>query len=194
MVKQERLNQMSDAELLAHYRADGDSQWIGVLLQRYTLLLFGVCLKYLKDEDEAKDAVQQIFLKVLTDVDRHNIAFFKSWLYAVAKNYCLMRLRDQQGKAWKELTESIAPPHEDLKKLELLENEATYHFLEEALHKLPPEQQACVRLFYLQKKSYQEISEITGYSLLQVKSYIQNGKRNLRLAIEKKQKQQGAPR
>jgi len=194
MVKQERLNQMSDAELLDHFRAEGDSTCIGVLLQRYTLLLFGVCLKYLKDENEAKDAVQQIFLKVLTDVERHSIAYFKSWLYAVAKNYCLMRLRERHGKGWKELTDSITPPHEDLKKFELLENEATYHFLEEALHELPPEQQTCVRLFYLQKKSYQEISSATGFTLLQVKSYIQNGKRNLRLAIEKKQKQQGAPR
>lgn len=182
---------MSDADLLALFRADRNSEWIGVLLQRYTLLLFGVCMKYLKAEDEAKDAVQQIFLKVLTEVERHRIDYFKSWLYAVAKNHCLMRLREQQGKKWKALTDKVTAPHEDLKNFELLQSEATYTFLEEALHELIPEQQDCVILFYLQKKSYQQISDQTGFSLLQVKSYIQNGKRNLKIAIEKKAKQQG---
>jgi RNA polymerase sigma-70 factor (ECF subfamily) len=105
-----------------------------------------------------------------------------------------MRLRDQQGKRPKELTENMPLLHEDLKKFDLLENEATFHFLEEALHELPREQQDCVTLFYLQRKSYQQISTQTGFTLLQVKSYIQNGKRNLKIAIEKKRKQQEAKR
>jgi RNA polymerase sigma-70 factor (ECF subfamily) len=185
---------MSDAELLAAFQADHNSEWMGLLLERYTLLLFGVCLKYLKNEEEAKDAVQQIFLKVLTEAERHNIAYFKSWLYTVAKNNCLMRLRDKQGKKQKELTEQLSVPHEELKLFDLLETEATYQHLEEALQELTPEQQDCVILFYLQKKSYQQISMQTGFSLLQVKSYIQNGKRNLKIAIEKKAKQQGVKR
>jgi RNA polymerase sigma-70 factor (ECF subfamily) len=185
---------MSDAELLTAFRAEGNSEWIGILLQRYTLLLFGVCLKYLKNEEEAKDCVQQIFLKVLTDVERHQVTFFKSWLYTVAKNHCLMRLRETQGKKAKALTGDSMVEHEDLKLFELQESETTYLFLEEALQELTPEQQECISLFYLQKKSYQQISDKTGFSLLQVKSYIQNGKRNLKIAIEKKAKQQGVKR
>jgi RNA polymerase sigma factor (sigma-70 family) len=185
---------MSDADLLHHFQRDKNADWIGALLQRYTLLLFGVCLKYLKDEDEAKDAVQQIFLKVLTEIDRHQVSYFKSWLYTVAKNHCLMRLRDRNGKKIKSLTDELAPLHEDLKKFDLQETEATYIYLEEALQELPREQQECVILFYLQKRSYQQISIQTGFSLLQVKSYIQNGKRNLKNVIQKKQKQQGAKR
>jgi RNA polymerase sigma-70 factor (ECF subfamily) len=174
---------MTDAELLARYQAERNSDWIGLLLRRYTLLLFGVCMKYLKNEEEAKDAVQQIFLKVLTEVERHHVAYFKSWLYTVAKNLCLMRLRAHQGKKAQALSENMALQHEDLKKLDLLENEATYLFLEEALEDLAPEQQDCVSLFYFRKLSYQQISAKTGYSLLQVKSYIQNGKRNLKAAV-----------
>jgi RNA polymerase sigma factor (sigma-70 family) len=185
---------MSDAELLKLFRTERNSEWIGILLQRYTLLLLGVCLKYLKCEDEAKDAVQQIFLKVLTEVDRHNVGYFKAWLYTVAKNHCLMLLREKQGKKQKELTDTMAPQHEDLKKCDLLETEATYGYLEAALQELPREQQDCISLFYLHKKSYQQIREKTGYSLLQIKSYIQNGKRNLRIAIEKRVKQQGVQR
>ena len=180
---------MTDAQLLERYQQEKSSEWMGVLLQRYTLLVFGVCLKYLKNEDEAKDAVQQVFLKVLTEVERYKVAYFKSWLYMVAKNHCLMRLRDKQGKRVKELTENLLPEHEDFKKFELLEDEERYLFLEEALQVLSREQQDCVILFYLQKNSYQQISSKTGFSLLQVKSYIQNGKRNLKATIEKKLKQ-----
>jgi RNA polymerase sigma-70 factor (ECF subfamily) len=182
---------MTDAELLAHYQMERNSEWIGLLLSRYTLLLLGVCMKYLKNEEEARDAVQQIFLKVLTEIERHQVAYFKSWLYMVAKNYCLMRLRAQQGKKPQALSDNMPLPHEDLKKRDLLENEANYLFLEEALHGLSPEQQDCVSLFYFRKLSYQQISAKTGFSLLQVKSYIQNGKRNLKAALEKKRKQQG---
>lgn len=185
---------MTDAELLHHYQQEKNADWIGVLLQRYTLLLFGVCMKYLKSEDEAKDAVQQIFLKVLSEVDRHQVSYFKSWLYAVAKNYCLMRLRDQTGKKLKPLSENVVVPHEDLKIVDIQETEATYTFLDQALQELPREQQVCVLLFYLQKKSYQQISTQTGFSLLQVKSYIQNGKRNLKNVIEKKRARHGAKR
>jgi RNA polymerase sigma-70 factor (ECF subfamily) len=179
---------MTDSELLEHYHQDKDQYWIGILLERYTLLLLGVCMKYLKNEAEARDAVQQIFLKVLTEVSKYRIDFFKSWLYMVAKNHCLMKLRTAQGKQFRELGDHLPDePQEDQK--ELLKNEQTYTLLEEALKDLVAEQRDCVILFYLQKNSYQQISDKTGFSLLQVKSYIQNGKRNLKILIEKKQKE-----
>jgi RNA polymerase sigma factor (sigma-70 family) len=181
----DRYQHITDQELLANYYADGNQEWIGILLQRYTLLLLGVCMKYLKDETEAKDCVQQIFLKVLTEVPKYKIDYFKSWLYMVAKNHCLMRLRDRD-KATKELTEKTNPAHNDTDKGDLLQNEQTYDLLEEAIAELNPEQQVCVTLFYLQKMSYQQITDKTRYSLMQVKSYIQNGKRNLKILLEKK--------
>lgn len=181
---------ISDTELLDYYAADGNQQWIGILLERYTLLLLGVCMKYLKDENEAKDCVQQIFLKVLTEVSKYKIDYFKSWLYMVAKNHCLMRLRNQQGKKVKEVTENVAVAHEEDDRSELLQNETTYDLLEEAINDLSEEQRQCVILFYLKKNTYQQISDKTGYSLMQVKSYIQNGKRNLKLLLEKKLKEQ----
>jgi RNA polymerase sigma factor (sigma-70 family) len=187
-VKANRYDHISDQELLARYDADKNQEWIGILLERYTLLLLGVCMKYLKDEHAAKDAVQQIFLKVLTEVGKYRIDYFKSWLYMVAKNFCLMRLRNQQGKITKEVSEQFAAePSEN--RAELLESEVAYDLLEEALKELSEEQRQCVILFYLKKQSYMQISEKTGYSLMQVKSHIQNGKRNLRILIEKKLKQ-----
>lgn len=182
---------MTDAELLELYYQDRDPEWIGRLLERYTLLLLGVCMKYVKDENEAKDCVQQIFLKVLTEVSKYRIEFFKSWLYMVAKNHCLMRLRDTGKKGAKELDEHIMA-HTEPEKEDLLQNEQTYDLLEDAITELSEEQRQCVILFYLKKNSYQQITEKTGYSLLQVKSYIQNGKRNLKIILEKKLKEKKA--
>jgi RNA polymerase sigma factor (sigma-70 family) len=190
-VKSSRYDHISDPELLELYYADRNQQWIGILLERYTLLLLGVCMKYLKDENEARDCVQQIFLKVLTEVSKYRIEYFKSWLYMVAKNHCLMRLRNRNGKYSREVSEAMAVAPEE-NKSELLQNEETYNLLEESINELSEEQRQCVILFYLKKKSYSEISELTGFSMMQVKSYIQNGKRNLRIIIDRKMNQKKA--
>ena len=189
-MKAEKYNHITDQELLQKYRADHNSEWLGVLLQRYTLLLLGVCMKYLKNEEEAKDSVQQIFLKVIQELQKYKVDYFKSWLYMVAKNHCLMKLGDKQNKIPAELTEKLmAAPEEETDWQALVQTDQVMELMEESLKELNHEQQECVNLFYLQKKSYQEISDATGFSMLQVKSYIQNGKRNLKLLIEKKLKE-----
>jgi len=190
-MKASRFDHISDSELLNKFNSDKNPEWIGILLERYTLLLLGVCMKYLKDENDAKDCVQQIFLKVLTEIPKYRIEYFKSWLYMVAKNHCLMRLRDRGGKAVKELNENHAVSNENNRQ-ELLENEQTYELLEEALKDLNEEQRHCVILFYLKKNSYTQISEKTGYSMMQVKSHIQNGKRNLKIIVDRKMKEKNA--
>jgi RNA polymerase sigma factor (sigma-70 family) len=185
VMKASRYDHITDDELLNLYQADRNQEWIGILLERYTLLLLGVCMKYLKDETEAKDCVQQIFLKVLTEVGKYRIDYFKSWLYMVAKNHCLMRLRDKGTKNPKELNDFHGASTE-IDKQDLITDEKTYDLLEEALNELSEEQRQTVILFYLKKNSYQQISEKTGFSLMQVKSYIQNGKRNLKILLDKK--------
>ena len=180
---------VSDQQLLENFYTDHNTEWLGILLPRYTLLLLGVCMKYLKNEEEAKDCVQQIFLKVITELQKYRVDYFKSWLYMVAKNHCLMKIRDKQGKTPVELTEkymSAADEKVDLQNLQ--QDDHTLNLMTDALRELSKEQEQCVTLFYLEKKSYQEISDETGFTMMQVKSYIQNGKRNLRLLLEKKMK------
>jgi RNA polymerase sigma-70 factor (ECF subfamily) len=189
----DRYRDITDNDLLDNYYKDGNQEWVGILLQRYTLLLLGVCMKYLKDETEARDCVQQIFLKVLTEAPKYKIDYFKSWLYMVAKNHCLMRLRDK-NKNVKELSDNNKFTHHEADKQDLLQNEETYNLLEEAIEDLNEEQRRCVTLFYLQKKSYQQVADKTGFSMMQVKSYIQNGKRNLKMLLEKKLKEKGRNR
>lgn len=176
---------ITDTELLNHYYTDGNNEWLGILLQRYTMMLLGVCMKYLKNEEEAKDGVQQVFLKVIDELGKYKVTYFKSWVYMIAKNYCLMKLRDK-GKYTAEVNERVmSTPDETEEKASYIEREKTILHMQAALQQLNKEQQLCVTLFYLEKKSYQEITEQTGYSLMQVKSNIQNGKRNLKIQMQR---------
>jgi RNA polymerase sigma factor (sigma-70 family) len=183
----DRYAQLTDQELLDNFYSDGNNQWLGALLPRYTLLLLGVCMKYLKNEEEAKDCVQHIFLKAITELPKYKVEYFKAWIYMVARNHCLMRLRARQGKIPVEIKEQhLAAVYEEPNKQNHVEKDLLLQDMEHALEQLNPEQRQCITQFYLEKKSYQEIAESTGYSLLQVKSYIQNGKRNLKIMLEKK--------
>lgn len=189
-MKGDKYQHITDQELLEKFYADHKNEWLGILLQRYTLLLLGVSMKYLKNEEQAKDSVQQIFLKVIQELHKYKVEYFKSWLYMVAKNHCLMKLRESNGKSTVEVNDNITnKADEEADRQVLLQNDHTLGLLELSLKELNPEQQQCVTLFYLQKKSYQEISDETGFTMLQVKSYIQNGKRNLKILIEKKQEE-----
>jgi RNA polymerase sigma factor (sigma-70 family) len=182
----QKLNHIDDKDLLERFYSDHNNEWLGELLPRYTLLLFGVCMKYLKNEEDAKDCVQQIFLKAINELHKYKVEYFKSWIYMIAKNHCLMKLRDK-GKYAVEITERMAATadiSED--KNQLIEKDNTLSEMQSSLQQLNHEQQLCVTLFYLQKRSYTEIAAETGYSMMQVKSNIQNGKRNLRLLLEKK--------
>ena len=178
----------NDQELLEKYYSSHDNELLGVLLQRYTLLLLGVCMKYLKNEEEAKDSVQQVFLKAITELKKYRVDYFKSWLYMIARNHCLMKLRDRHGKIPKELSDNLPVADDTLLQADYIQKDRVLSYMETALNELSGEQKTCVTLFYLQKKTYQEISSDTGFSLLQVKSYIQNGKRNLKILVEKKMK------
>ena len=183
----DRYAQLTDQELLDNFYSDGNNQWLGALLPRYTLLLLGVCMKYLKNEEEAKDCVQHIFLKAITELPKYRVEYFKAWIYMVARNHCLMRLRARHGKIPVEIKEKhLAEIYDEQNTQNHVEKDLLLQDMEQALEQLNPEQKLCITLFYLEKRSYQEIAESTGYSLLQVKSYIQNGKRNLKIMLEKK--------
>ena len=176
---------ITDTELLQNFYNDHDNKWLGILLPRYTLLLLGVCMKYLKNEEDAKDAVQQIFLKVISELPKYKVAYFKSWIYMIAKNHCLMKIRGNKNYPV-ELNEKVLPVEEFMDtERNHIEKDQLLTTMMESIQQLSTEQQQCVTLFYLKKKSYVEVAEITGYTMLQVKSHLQNGKRNLKILMKK---------
>lgn len=177
--------EQTDAALIASYRMSGDMAVLGILYNRYMHLVFGVCLKYFKDEEQSKDAVMQIFEELIVKLRIHEVQNFKSWLHVLARNHCLMALRRNAKNITVSLEDTFVE-NTDFVHLNIDDTKETKLTVMEACMKtLPEEQRVSVDLFYLQEKCYKEVADITGYEMQKVKSYIQNGKRNLKICIEK---------
>lgn len=179
-----------DAELLKQYKDTDDKLAFAELYTRHTHMVFLVCMKYLKDEQSSRDACMQIFESLLDKLKKHEPDNFKSWLYIVTKNYCMqvfrnMKLDVRNQGTLEKIGKTFVENSQDLR-LEKEEQEAKLINLEKAMEELGKEQSSCLTYFYIENKSYQEIAEITGFDLNKVKSYIQNGKRNLKILMESK--------
>jgi RNA polymerase sigma-70 factor (ECF subfamily) len=175
----------TDEALIGLYKKSEDLAIVGELYNRYTGLVYGVCMKYLKDREESRDAVMQIFEKLMVSLKEHDVNVFKPWLYVTARNYCLMQLRARKGKNFEELSPFLMETGSNGHLEQGLDLESNLHKLEKCMQELGIEQKQCVQLFYLDQKCYQEITMTTGFDLNKVKSYIQNGKRNLKICMEK---------
>jgi RNA polymerase sigma-70 factor (ECF subfamily) len=178
------LSAQDDLELVKQYKSDGDINVLGELYGRYMELVYGVCLKYFKEPEEAKDAVINIFEELVTKLKKYDVINFKSWLYQLAKNYCLMKLRSRKSK----------PVIVDIDIMHLEENnhpdnvakkEEQLNGMENCIEQLPAEQKRAIELFYLQEKCYKEIADLTQTDINKVRSFIQNGRRNLKICMEK---------
>ncbi|MGD1846288.1 MAG: RNA polymerase sigma factor [Salibacteraceae bacterium] len=183
--KKKSLSALSDEVLIERYRPSGDVVLVGELFQRYAHLVSALALKYLQDPNEVEDAVMDVFELLVRDLRTHEVQNFKAWLYSVTKNLCLKKLRKRKQMRQKEVRdvnfdlELMEFPVDTDLEVEIRKNQRLEQ-LQEALGQLPDQQKICVELFYLQDKSYKEVAEITGFSLKQVKSFIQNGKRRLK--------------
>ena len=181
-----KFSRLTDDELVKNFRLSGDRYAIAELFERYAHLLYGVGLKYLKDKEQSRDAVMEVFEIIIDKIPDTEIGNFKGWIYTVMKNHCLMKLRK---------ISSMQRHHEEIyqnSKEEFMESDVELNLINEdsinsetenltrAMTCLNKEQEQCIRMMYLESKSYKEISDMTGYTLKQVKSYIQNGKRNLK--------------
>ena len=183
---------LTDSELVQKYKSSEKISYLGVLYERYMEMVYGVCLKYLKDHGKAEDGVMSIFEELTTKVKKHDIQTFKSWLHTVTKNYCLMQLRKNNKKSLtifydNELVQSADLVHHDDEILP--EDKEDFEALKHCIKKLPGKQQRCIKLFYLDEQSYKDIADTTGLEIGKVRSYIQNGRRNLKNCIQKRKKE-----
>jgi RNA polymerase sigma factor (sigma-70 family) len=178
-------NEFTDSELVAAFKKSGDIKYLSTLYQRYMEQVFGVCLKYFKDTERCKDAVMDIFEELNTKLKNYEVDNFKGWLHAVARNYCLMQLRSPRNLKTTEFNGAFMQSEESAHlKHEQLEKEENFNQLERCMETLPDEQKKCIDLFFRQDKCYNEIVAITGYEWNKIRSYIQNGKRNLKICME----------
>ena len=174
----------SDLELITSYKSSGDIEHLSVLFDRYIELIFGLCMKYLKNAEESEDRVMEIYELLAVKLNKHNVDHFKSWLFTVSKNHCLEYLRKNNRKLTKEkqakimYSEQVFHPDDVRKEIALTQ-------MEKCLLKLPKDQRDCIQLFYLNNKSYNQIVKITGLDWSKLRSYLQNGRRNLKLCMQK---------
>ncbi len=190
MVLSTKINALTDEQIIEEYKKTSDKNWVGELYKRYTRFVFLVSMKYLKNEERCHDAVMQIFEKLFTDFHKHNIEKFKPWLHTVTRNHCLILLRKDQSilqneKKFKIEQDLFMETEDDLHLDNTNDTEKQLNGLKQAISELNQEQKVCIEMFYLQEKSYKEIADETGFSEKKVKSYIQNGKRNLKIKIMK---------
>ena len=179
------ITSLTDEALLHAFKENADQEMLAQLYVRYTDLVYGVCMKYLKDAEAAKDAVMNIYQELLTKLQTHEVDNFKSWLYVVAKNHCLMRLRKEKKMVTVEFTQTVMQS-ENFEHLDsVLEKEHELKKLETCIEHLPHEQKQSIQLFYLENKCYNEIAAQTGYDWNKIRSLIQNGRRNLKICMEK---------
>lgn len=173
-----------DEQLLQRYRETADLALLGELFQRHAYMVYYVCYRYLQDSEQSKDAVMQIFEELVSKVNKQEISRFASWLYVLSRNHCLMQLRSAKKMQHVSFDDIVEFPV-DLHQEDQQHKEKTLTALERCLAKLPDRQKQSIGLFFLNEKCYKEIVEVTGYSLNEVKSYIQNGKRNLKICMDK---------
>jgi RNA polymerase sigma-70 factor (ECF subfamily) len=179
------LRKLSDEEIISLYK---EKQWAGCideLYQRYSHMVFGVCLKYVKQIENAEDLTLSLFASLTDKLMQHQVLHFKSWIYVSARNSSLMFLRAKKINT--ELKDDdLLYDNGDQQLDEKLEQDELIESVILLFEELKEEQRLCIQLFYLQKKSYEEVAEMTNYSMKEVKSHLQNGRRNLKLLLEKR--------
>ncbi len=176
----------TDEELLARYKDSGETRYLGQLYERYMPMVYGVCLKIFRDTGKSEDAVMGIYEELARKVKEHEITAFRGWLYVLARNYCLMEWRKNnrrptdyhppENMVYYDAVDApfeVELPREDPKPLE------------KCLDELPEHQRQSVEWFYFKDKSYKEISELLSEEVGKVRSFIQNGRRNLKICLEK---------
>jgi len=175
----------SDEELLLAFKRSGDQDVLATLYLRYSDLVYGTCLKYLKNAETAKDEVMNIYQELLTKLEKHEVENFKGWLYVLTRNHCLMQLRSSKKMITVEFNPGIMQSEDFMHLDNVLDREQDFKKLEGCMEKLPEEQKQGIQLFYLENKCYNEIVEQTGMEWNKVRSLIQNGRRNLKICMDK---------
>ncbi len=179
---------VNDEDLLLQYKQSGDKDLFADLFKKHVTTVYGTCLFYLQDKDEAQDATMVLFEKLMLDISTREINNFKAWLSFVVRNHCISLIRksktaSKNKKSYYEF-EMEETSYEAEEKIQSVSDDVLLQEMKNCLPRLKDKQRICVERFYLQNKSYQDIADETGYSLNEIKSHIQNGKRNLKLMIE----------
>ena len=194
--RDDQLSELDDNSLIHQYQEQQEHRYFNELYQRYAHLVFGSCLKQVKNRDEAKDLTMIIFEKLVERLPTEQVDNFKTWIYYFTRNECISHLRKQEAttkreEEWKKMrkseeifmeNETLLRPYTD-NSISNIDGAALQH----AIQQLSKAQQQCIRRFFFEQQSYKQIATATRWSLKEVKSHLQNGKRKLRLILLEQQ-------
>lgn len=183
MNNNDKISKLIDEELLDFYKKESQSEYFAELYKRYIPLVYGLSLKYLGNKDDAQDAVMDVYEEVSKKVFQYEIGNFRTWLYSVAKNHCFGKLRKENKTVMLNIEQAVMENEDNFTLLDGDKSVEEEKALNYCLNELNKEQRKSIDLFYFENKSYADIVDITGFALEKVKSYIQNGKRNLKNCI-----------
>ena len=185
-LNRKKYNSLSDEDLILLYKKEAVNFILDIFYSRYGHLLLAIAFKYMKNREDAEDVVMNLFETLGSKLQKHDIQNFKSWLHTTIKNDCLMLLRKTKKISHTVSIEHLENACSEIDKEDFhVTREKIIVDLEKTLAGLKSEQQKCIQLFYLENKSYVEIAELLQLSLNSVKSAIQNGKRMLKVKLEK---------
>ncbi len=166
----------TDFELLDRFRRHGDRAAFERIVARHRPWLHRVCARLLRSDEAARDATQDVFARVLNRLDTFRGDNFPGWLKAIAVNCCLNTI--DRDKRWAPLEAAGEAPAADLgPELQLLRLEEGVR-ARHLIARLPERQKIVFCLKYIDDCSYQEIERLTGFSNKEVKSFLQNARRN----------------
>jgi RNA polymerase sigma-70 factor (ECF subfamily) len=184
--KDQNIELQEDLRLLLKYKGSRQQEDLSIFFEKYMPMIYGVCLKYLKNEEKSKDAVMDIYEKLVKKLLKHEVEYPKSWLYTLTKNHCYEILRSQSRVMEKENDAYLMYSEEVYRLNEGDTLEKDVEMLNDCIEKLEKQQKESIKLFYLEKRTYKEVTEILGIKWSQARSLIQNGRRNLKNCMEKK--------
>jgi len=174
-----------DEELLLLFKKTREAEYFQELYERYIPLVYGMCLKYLQSPELSQDAVIDIYENLSQKIHGYEIKVFKNWLYSVVKNHCFHILKESKKEIIVNFDSRLMESDTTFDLFTENNDEEKENALGKCMEKLPEPQRISIEKFFYENKSYADIVDETGFHLKSVKSYIQNGKRNLKICIEK---------
>ncbi len=188
------LTREEDIALVARARK-GDESAYRILLRKYQRSVYSICLRMVRNREEAEDLAQDAFVKVFAMLDRYNPSYaFSSWLFKITSNLCIDSLRKRriEGVPMDEPMRSDKGDYtrqfesgEDDPETAALKKERSGH-LSRAIERLPPHYRLMVILRHQEGLSYEEIAATVGVPLGTVKARIHRARQMLRKHLEEK--------
>ena len=173
------VNRRDESSLLLKYLKTNDLSYLLELYRPYMHLVYGLAFKYVKDPKQSQEIVYCIFKKLIKDIKRQEVRVFGNWLYNLSLDFCKQwrdrgRTESDQIVALGGSTQTPVEFYDD-KDDDSFEEEISS--MEDEVMRIKSQQEKCSQLFFKEQRCFQEIADITGWEVSEIKYHVKNAKR-----------------